>query len=483
MRQVVRSQPTYRRQLLYASALFIVLFVADLLVVGDLAFRDLSHQVIDEAFRASLQALEVGPLPVVPDSEVEGLSLPRPIEDCPAAAPQSSALSEPCRHPPRDAVVTPPLFGPVGDRVERVITDARGNIRKRWFGEDPSPGGDSARAGTVSWHPGEGGTWTVGDRSMEMIALAQAVPSGPRTVREVGIPREEIERDLAKIRRDLTLKVWIGAGVAVLVLAVAFGYVLRLLHRTRLLEAQAQMDDRLAYVGGLAAGLAHEIRNPLNVLSMNLQMLEEEIAGRDGGEETRVYLSALQGEIRRLSTLVNNFLSYARPNRPSFEARDLNRILKEICLLLRPEFETRQLTLYEDLSPYLPPVDLDEAQFRQAVMNVLQNAEQVSREGGRVTVESRVGQRGEAIVAIQDEGPGIKPEDRERIFEVFVSNRRGGTGLGLPIAARVLQAHGGSIEVESAPGRGARFVLTLPRRQAVAPAPPDGPARPAAGVS
>jgi len=482
VRQVVRSQPTYRRQLLFASTLFTVLFVADLLVVGDLAFRDLGHQVIDEAFRASLQALEVDPLPVVPGPEETGLSLPRPIEDCPAADPQSPVLPEPCRHPLRDQDPSPPVFRSAGTPVERVITDARGNIRRRWIGEAAPPGATGARPGTVSWHPGEGSTWTVGDRSMEVIAVAQAAP-GRGALREVGIPREEIEKDLAQIRRDLTLKVWIGAGLAVIILAVAFGYVLRLLHRTRLLEAQAQMDDRLAYVGGLAAGLAHEIRNPLNVLSMNLQMLEEEITAKGGGEETRVYLSALQGEIRRLSTLVNNFLSYARPNRPRFEGRDLNGILKEICLLLRPEFEARQLSLREDLSPYLPPVDLDEAQFRQAVLNILQNAGQVSPPGGRVTVESRVGPHGEAIVAVQDEGPGIKPEDRERIFEVFVSNRRGGTGLGLPIAARILQAHGGGIEVESTPGKGARFILTLPRRQAAAPAAADGAARPAAGVS
>jgi signal transduction histidine kinase len=477
VRQVVRSQPTYRRQLLFASALFTVLFVADLLVVGDLVFRDLGHQVVHEAFRVSLLALEIDPRPVVPDPAEDAATQSRPIEDCPPAAPQSAAPPGPCLHPPREPEPAPPVFRSGAQPVERVIADARGNILRRWIDEAPAPAASAARPGTVSWRPREGGTWTIGDRPLEVIAVAQAAPPGRGAFREVGIPREEIEKEMAQIRRDLTLKVWTGAGLAAIILAVAFGYVLRLLHRTRLLEAQAQMDDRLAYVGGLAAGLAHEIRNPLNVLSMNLQMLEEEIAAKGGGEETRVYLTALQGEIRRLSTLVNNFLSYARPNRPRFETRDLNGILRGICLLLRPEFEAKQLTLHEDLSPYLPPVDLDEAQFRQAVMNILQNAGQVSRPGGRVTVESRVGPQGEAIIAVQDEGPGIKPEERDRIFEVFVSNRRGGTGLGLPIAARILQSHGGGIEVESAPGRGARFVLTLPRRHPQAS--PAGGTRPA----
>jgi signal transduction histidine kinase len=97
-------------------------------------------------------------------------------------------------------------------------------------------------------------------------------------------------------------------------------------------------------------------------------------------------------------------------------------------------------------------------------MNVLINATQVLKEGGTVTVTSRVGPQGEAIVSVEDDGPGIAPADRERIFEVFFSSRGGGTGLGLPIAARIMQAHGGSIAVESEVGKGARFILTLPRR-------------------
>jgi signal transduction histidine kinase len=259
---------------------------------------------------------------------------------------------------------------------------------------------------------------------------------------------------------------WIGAGIAALVLSIAFLYVLRLLHRTRLLEAQAQMDDRLAYVGALAAGLAHEIRNPLNVLSMNLQMLDEEITPllTDGGGETRLYLTALQGEIRRLSTLVNNFLSYARPNQPRFESKDLNLILSETTQLVRPEFEAHGIALREQLSPFLPQVELDESLIRQALMNILMNATQVLKSGGTVTVTTAVGSQGEVIATIQDDGPGIKSEDRERVFDVFYSSRGGGTGLGLPIAARIMEAHGGTIAVESELGEGARFILKLPRR-------------------
>jgi signal transduction histidine kinase len=120
--------------------------------------------------------------------------------------------------------------------------------------------------------------------------------------------------------------------------------------------------------------------------------------------------------------------------------------------------------LREELSQFLPQVDLDEAQIRQAIMNILMNAAQILKQGSTVIIRSSVGEKGEVVASIQDDGPGIKPDDRARIFEVFFSTRGGGTGLGLPIAARIMEAHGGTIGVESEPGQGACFVLTLPRR-------------------
>ncbi|HEU4402228.1 MAG TPA: ATP-binding protein, partial [Candidatus Polarisedimenticolia bacterium] len=108
--------------------------------------------------------------------------------------------------------------------------------------------------------------------------------------------------------------------------------------------------------------------------------------------------------------------------------------------------------------------------------NILINATQVLKPGGSVTVQSRIGSEGEAVITVEDDGPGIRPEDRGKIFEVFYSTRGGGTGLGLPIAARIMEAHGGAIVVESEPGRGARFTLRLPRRHAAQGAPTGVPA-------
>jgi signal transduction histidine kinase len=486
VRFVPRSEPTFRRRLLFAWALFIALFVADLVLIGQLAFGDLSHRVIDRAFRASLGALELQGPPPLPGGE--GV-LPGPVEPCPPASPQSPVHPGSCSQAsPRP---TPGLSVFRSILREQILIGLKGEVLHRSFvqisrREVGRPGRSPLRPG----HPEIPEVWDVAGQRRPVVALSSVVSPGSSQVKEVGIPADLIEQELAQLQRELQMKLWIGAGAAVLILLVAFLYVLRLLHRTRLLEAQAQMDDRLAFVGALAAGLAHEIRNPLNVLSMNLQMLEEEIAARaagaggqaggpmaQGADDVRTYIGALQAEIRRLSSLVNNFLTYARPHQPRFETRDLNQVLRDVALLLRREFETRGLTLKLDLPPYLPPVDLDEALIRQAVMNVLINATQILKEGGTVTVQSRVGAQGEAIVTIDDDGPGIRPEDRRRIFEVFYSGRGGGTGLGLPIAARIIEAHGGSIVADAAPGgRGARFILTLPRRHLgeAAPAAPAG---------
>lgn len=468
MQEVCRSKPSFRRRLLFASVTFIFLLLADILVVAYLADRDLSQQVIQEAFRASLSAVRPMPAPLDGDDLQQGSTssaqgvvpgLPSDLQ----STGEGITNPQPRKRPPS----IPKVFSSSRVRRQRVMTDPRGRVLWRGYQEGRSPREGSPRSldrTTVPRPVRE--EWTVRDRPQRVITTDPPVATAPGEITEVGISEELLERELDQLERSLKTKLWIGAGIAALVLSIAFLYVLRLLHRTRLLEAQAQMDDRLAYVGALAAGLAHEIRNPLNVLSMNLQMLDEEITPllTGGGGETRLYLSALQGEIRRLSTLVNNFLSYARPNQPRFERKDLNQILSATAQLVRPEFEAHGITLREQLSPFLPQVDLDESLIRQAVMNILMNATHVLKSGGTVTVTTAVGSQGEVIATIQDDGPGIKGEDKERVFDVFYSSRGGGTGLGLPIAARIMEAHGGTIAVESEPGEGARFILELPRR-------------------
>jgi len=199
---------------------------------------------------------------------------------------------------------------------------------------------------------------------------------------------------------------------------------------------------------------------------MNLQMLEEELQGAPefAGGDLLDLLASTKSEIKRLERLVTNFLLYARPSPPKFESKDINELLRNTAVFLQADFRQSGVALELDLEPLLPSVDLDESQFRQAIMNVLVNARQVMREGGAVALSSKAGPGGDIVVEIRDQGPGIPPENRDHIFEPFFSKRAGGTGLGLAIARLMVEAHGGRIQVESEVGKGTTFRIRLPRR-------------------
>jgi len=260
----------------------------------------------------------------------------------------------------------------------------------------------------------------------------------------VGLSSEPVIEELEQMQNALRIKVAVASALALGVFVVGFFYVFHLVRKNRLLEQARQSAARASYVGLLASGLAHEIRNPLNAMNMNLQMLEEELQGLplDDADFAEL-LESTNSEIKRLERLVNNFLAYA---------------------LLGVDFKQSEVELRADLEPLLPTVEIDETQFKQALINLLVNARQVLDAGGRVTVRTRAGSGGEAIVEIEDNGPGIAAEMQDRVFEVFYSSRGGGTGLGLPIAKQIVERHGGTIELQSAEGEGTTFRISLRRR-------------------
>ncbi len=310
----------------------------------------------------------------------------------------------------------------------------------------------------------------------EQLVTAEVEP-GARSGGEVrvAVSQEAFKRQLVHLR----IRVVLAAALGILVLLVGFVYVLHLIRKNRRLEQSRLAAERRAYVGFLASGLAHEIRNPLNAMNMNLQMLEEEIQGLSGleGSDYLDLLASTKSEIKRLERLVNNFLAYARPSQPRFETRNLNTVLSEMARFLQAEFQQSRVHVTIDPEPLLPTVEIDETQFKQALMNLLVNARQVMKSGGTVVLRSRASPSGEVIVEVEDDGPGIPADAREKIFEVFYSNRGGGTGLGLPIARQIVERHGGRIEVESVEGRGTTFRIRLPRRHERASASPPAPPR------
>jgi signal transduction histidine kinase len=309
------------------------------------------------------------------------------------------------------------------------------------------------------------------------LAPVGAAPAGE--VR-VGYDHDSVGRELEALRQSLKLRIYGAATAGILVLVVGLVYVLYLIRKNRRLEQSRLAAERRSYVGLLASGLAHEIRNPLNAMNMNLQMLEEELHMIPGAQdaETRELLDQTKREIKRLEQLVSNFLTYARPAVPHFETCNLNEVLEQVSRFLDADFRASGVELRLELEPMLPSVELDETQFKQAVMNLLVNARQVLRSGGCVRLRTRAGSGGEAVIEVEDDGPGIPADTLDRIFDVFYSNRGGGTGLGLPIARQIVDRHGGAIEVDTAEGEGTTFRIRLPRRHVVA-----RPAEPAQATS
>ena len=274
-----------------------------------------------------------------------------------------------------------------------------------------------------------------------------------------------LAKRIARLRRDLLVQTAITAGLTVLALAGAFALIWHLIQRNRWLEARRHEAQELADLGALAANLAHEIRNPLNSINLNLELLDEDLAGVD--ESTRTSLDSTRREVGRLARLVTDFLTYARPSEPSFEEVPLARLFAEVGEFLRAEAGRMGVHLRVVDPPPGLAVRGDPAQLRQVLLNLILNAVQ-ALEGyppDRRVVTLRAGtdpDGGVVRLVVHDRGDGIPEESMERVREAFYSNRRGGTGLGLAIAERIAASHGGRLELENVEdGFEARLVLPM----------------------
>ncbi len=224
---------------------------------------------------------------------------------------------------------------------------------------------------------------------------------------------------------------------------------------------------KLADLGAVASGLAHEIRNPLNSLYINSQLLAEMLAALPEGDAARKeeLLSLAQSNLkvtRRLNDLLTEFLRFARPPAMEIVAVDLNKVVSETLRFLEVDFSRRGIDLAARLHPGRLPLLADERRLRQALLNILLNAEEaMDKDRKRILVTT--GQiRGRPFVRVQDNGRGIPPADRKQIFRLFFTTRKTGSGLGLPIVRQIVRDHRGKIGVRSREGRGTTVTIVLP---------------------
>ena len=226
---------------------------------------------------------------------------------------------------------------------------------------------------------------------------------------------------------------------------------------------QLVASERLATVGKMAAHVTHEIRNPLSSIALNLELLEEDLS--PDLREARALVRAIGNEVDRLTSLSEQYLSFARQRPSIVGGEELGDLVREACEFVRRELEKAGVRLELTLDEALGPVPVDEAQLKQALFNLLRNARDAMPDGGvvRVAVHA-VGPNVEIV--IDDEGTGIDPEVRARLFEPFFTTKRHGTGLGLLITRQIIEAHGGALELSERTPKGTRVTLRLPRRQA-----------------
>lgn len=265
-------------------------------------------------------------------------------------------------------------------------------------------------------------------------------------------------------------------GIAATALAARWS-LRRSVQRVRAAEQRARSAERLAELGSMTGGLAHEIKNPLSTIGLNAQLLAEGINDlsipADEKERLLRRNSALRREVDRLRTILTDFLEYAGELRLDPHPADINPLLDELADFFSPQAEKQGVRLRVDLAPGPLLARIDAAQMKQAVLNLMLNAIQAMGAPDpsnpkprelilRTSQLSEPDKTRSLRIHVIDTGPGIDPDTQEKIFRPYFTTKSGGTGLGLPTTRRIIDAHQGRITLNSTPGQGTEFVLSLP---------------------
>jgi two-component system, NtrC family, sensor histidine kinase HydH len=228
-------------------------------------------------------------------------------------------------------------------------------------------------------------------------------------------------------------------------------------------DVEQRLRAKYAEIAQLAGGLAHEIRNPLSTLQLNLQLLAEDLQNPESPRERRALqrVERLHHEVQRLHGVLENFLRFARIQDLELHPADLNEIVEELRDFYEPHAATKSIVIRTHLADDLPRVMLEPDLFKQALLNLVLNAEHAMPSGGELILTTRRDGQG-VVLEVTDTGVGMTDEVRARIFDAFFSTRPEGSGLGLPTTRKIIDGHRGTIHVQSEPGKGSRFTILLP---------------------
>lgn len=230
-----------------------------------------------------------------------------------------------------------------------------------------------------------------------------------------------------------------------------------------LADDHERLRTQYAEIATLAGGLAHEIRNPLSTIGLNLDLLSEELGECDSQRDRRILnkLNVVKRQCQQLDRILDDFLQFARVGTLTLKPADLNQTVLEFIEFYAPQAAEQGIDISPHLAANLPPVKLDVNLWRQVVINLSRNAQQAMPQGG--VLELQTYQRdNQVVLEIIDNGKGMSPETQARMFDAFYSTKKGGSGLGLPTVRKIVEAHHGTISCESEVGRGTRFSIALP---------------------
>lgn len=228
-------------------------------------------------------------------------------------------------------------------------------------------------------------------------------------------------------------------------------------------DSKQKLVDQYTEIARLAGGLAHEIKNPLSTIRLNMELLAEDLAEPETPGERRALakVGVVQRECQRLQDLLDDFLNFAKVRRLKLEPSNLNDQVRQMLHFFQPKAKESKIEVIDFLASDLPSVLLDREAFHGALLNLVLNAQQAMADGGQLVLRTSVTGDGVALDLI-DTGCGMDDKTQSQIFDAFFSTKRGGTGLGLPTARKIIEAHGGQIRVQSALGRGTQFTIRLP---------------------